>query len=153
KTWKEQYAFLVGMPVPTGMGPADQAPGAFPLAVGEIISPIMAAKQGFGQVLPPPGSPRAVAWTEALLASTGQSGAAAPRATASPVALDVAPAGWDPIQAQLQQRLARGHTFSCNYAAAKSHEIRFAALALALADNPTPTAPAAKDKEEAKKKE
>jgi hypothetical protein len=153
KTWKEQYAFLVGMPVPTGMGPADQAPGAFPLAVGEIISPIMAAKQGFGQVLPPPGSPRAAAWTEALLAGTGQSGADAPRATASPVALDVVPADWDPIQAQLQQRLARGHAFSCNYAAAKSHEIRFAALALALADNPTPTAPAAKDKEEAKKKE
>ena len=43
KTWKEQYAFLIGMPVPTGMGQGDQTPGAFPVAVGEIISPIMAA--------------------------------------------------------------------------------------------------------------
>jgi hypothetical protein len=151
KTWKEQYAFLVGMPVPTGIGQGDQAPGAFPVAVGEIISPIMAAKQGFGQFVPPPGSPRAIAWREALLANTNQAGADAPRAAAPAVALDVVPAGWDPIQAQLQQRLARGQAFSCNYAAAKSHEIRFAALALALPDTPAP--PADKAKDEAKKKD
>ena len=40
---------------------ADQPTDAVPLAVGEIISPIMAAKQGYGQLLPPPGSRRAAA--------------------------------------------------------------------------------------------
>jgi hypothetical protein len=151
KTWKEQYAFLVGMPIPAGMGPApDQEPRAFPLAVGDIISPIMAAKQGYGQILPPPGSRRAAAWRASLMAGTGS---AAPRDGALPMALDIVPAGWDPIQARLQQRLAQGRISTCNYAAAKAHEIRFAAMALAIsgADSPFSDADEAKDKDKKEK--
>ncbi len=59
KSWKEEYAFLVGMPIPAAAGPGDEpTAAAFPLAMGEIISPIMAAREGFGQVFPPPGSRR-----------------------------------------------------------------------------------------------
>ncbi len=151
KSWKEEYAFLVGMPIPTGAGQApDQMSGAFPLAVGDIISPIMAAREGFGQIVPPPGTRRAAAWRNALLAGTGQPEFAARRDGGSPIAIDVVPTGWDPIQSQLQQRLAQGRTSACNYAAAKSHEIRFAALALALAEADNPTTPA--DDEKGKEK-
>ncbi len=130
KTWKEEYAFLVGMPIPTGTQGANQGPSAYPLAVGEIISPIMAAKEGFGMLMPPPGSRRAEAWQSAILARVNQPGANGQ----APMVLDVVPGGWDPIQAQLQQRLARGRASACNYASAKSHEMRFATLALLLAD-------------------
>src|SRR5262249_12324487 len=122
-------------------------------AVGEIISPIMASKQGFGQFPPPPGSPRAAALRNALLAGAGQVGGDPARA-ASPLSLEVIPAGWDPIQARLAPRLSSGPAAACNYAAAKTHEIRFASLALALADNATTTpSDREKAKEEAKKKE
>jgi hypothetical protein len=47
--WKTSYAYLVGTPVPTGEN------GFFPLAIGEVISPIMAAKHGFGLPFPLPG--------------------------------------------------------------------------------------------------
>ena len=51
KTWKEEYTLLVGVPTPTGTG-SDSFNGMIPLAMGEVISPIMAMKQGFG--LPTP---------------------------------------------------------------------------------------------------
>ncbi len=134
KQWKEEYAILVGMPIPAARGQAgDQVPGMIPLAVGEVISPIMAAKQGYGALLPPPGSRRAAAWNASLLGRNGPMGAVAGGDGNMPMALDVVPAGWDPIQAQLQHRLSMGRMAGCNYAAAKSHEMRFAALALALA--------------------
>ena len=165
KRWKEEYAILVGMPVPTAQGQAaDQPIDAIPLAVGEVFSPIMAAKQGYGQLLPPPGSRRAAAWTAALLGQSGPMGAVGRGEGNVPLALDVVPAGWDPIQAHLQQRLSQGRMAGCNYAAAKSHEMRFAALALMLAadadqakkDDPKVTDPkkgedAAKDKAKEKK--
>ena len=66
KTWKEEYALLVGVPTPTGTG-ADSFTGAIPLAMGEVISPIMAMKQGFGPPIPPAGSRRAAALNAALL--------------------------------------------------------------------------------------
>ena len=61
KTWKEEYAFLVGVPTPTGAG-ADPSRGVIPLAMGDVISPIMAIKQGFGLPVPPPGTKRAAAY-------------------------------------------------------------------------------------------
>ena len=132
KTWQEEYAFLMGIPTPTGMGQGtDQAGGPVPLAMAEIISPIMAMKHGYGLAVPPPGTRRAAAFNAAML---GNQGAAAHRARAAPLAIDVVPAGWDPIQAHLRQRLSQGRLASCNYAAAKSHEMRFATLALAMAD-------------------
>ncbi len=72
KTWKEEYAFLVGVPTPTGTG-AEPSGLAVPLAMGEVISPIMAIKQGFGLPVPPPGSRRAAAFDRSLLASRGAS--------------------------------------------------------------------------------
>ncbi|MGP0062333.1 MAG: zinc-dependent metalloprotease [Isosphaeraceae bacterium] len=150
KTWKEEYAILAGMPIPTGVGQAaDQPIGMIPLAVGEILSPIMAAKQGYGQLLPPPGSPRAAAWSASMRGENGPMGNLARGNGNVPMALDIVPAGWDPIQAQLQQRLSRGKMAGCNYAAAKAHEMQFAVLALAMAAD---VDPAKKDKETDKDK-
>jgi hypothetical protein len=151
KTWKEEYAILVGMPIPTGRDQAaDQSLGAIPLAVGELLSPIMAAKQGYGQLLPPPGSRRALAWNASLRGGNGPMGNLARGEGNFPLTLDIVPTGWDPIQAQLRQRLSQGKMAACNYAAAKSHEMRFAALALAMAAD---VDPAKKDKEADKKKD
>jgi hypothetical protein len=155
KTWKEEYAILVGMPIPAGQGQsADQPISAIPLAVGEVISPIMAAKQGYGQLIPPPGSRRAAAWNASLLGGNGPMGNLARGNGNLPVALDIVPAGWDPIQAHLQQRLSQGKMAACNYAAAKSHEMGFAALALAMtADvDPAKKGPDPKKDEKAKEK-
>ncbi len=151
KTWKEEYAFLVGIPIPTGTGAmTDQPQGLVPLAMGEIISPIMAMKQGYGLPVPPPGTRRAAALNAAILGHGGLPGSVAPRNGSIPMALDVVPAGWDPIQVQLRQRFAQGRMSTCNYAAAKSHEMRFASLALAMASTADTDADA--DKKDADKK-
>jgi len=124
KTWKEEYAMLVGVPTPVAR-PGEAAADVIPLATAEVISPIMASKQGFGLLAPPPGSPR-----DALRRAAAAGLPAAPGGGA-PLALDVVPAGWDPIQARLQQRMGQGRLGACNYSAAKSSEMRFASLALA----------------------
>ena len=103
-----------------------------PLAMGEVISPIMAMKQGFGLPTPPPGSRRADSLqSDALL--LGQGGPPRPsQGGAGPMALDVVPSGWDPIQAHLFRRMSGGRFTSCNYTSGKSGELRFASLALAM---------------------
>jgi hypothetical protein len=130
KTWKEEYAMLMGVPTPTGAvsGPVE---GAIPLAMGEVISPIMALQQGYGVPLPPPGSRRAAAFNASLLGAAGVAGASAAPRGAVPMAVDVVPSNWNPIQAKLFQRMNMSRLRSCNYAAAKTHEMRFASLALA----------------------
>jgi hypothetical protein len=126
KSWKEEYAFLVGVPTPTGLAqPADQTAGPIPLAMGDLLSPIMAIKHGYGLAVPPGGTSRAAALNASVLGASG-----APRTGNIPLALDVLPAGWDPIQLHLRQRLAQARIATCNYAAAKAHDMRFAALAL-----------------------
>jgi Met-zincin/Domain of unknown function (DUF5117) len=132
KSWQDEYAFLMGIPTPTGMGQGtERSAGAIPLAMAEIISPIMAMKHGYGLAVPPSGSRRAAAMNAAMLGQPA--GMAAGSRGSSPLAIDVVPAGWDPIQAHLRQRLSQGRLANCNYAAAKSHEMRFATLALAMA--------------------
>src|SRR5262249_2319679 len=82
KTWKEEYACLVGVPPPTGAGPvAGQGPagGFIPLARGEVLSPIMAMKQGYGLPVPPPGTRRAAALQAAVLGHADAAGSVAPR--------------------------------------------------------------------------
>ena len=138
KTWKEEYALMVGVPTPTATG-SDPTAGVIPLAMGEVISPIMAAKQGFGLPVPPPASRRAAVLNAALLGNQPSHG------MAGPMALDVVPSGWDPIQAHLFRRMNQGRFTSCNYAAGKAGEMRFAALALGM------LADAEKDKEKEKK--
>jgi hypothetical protein len=46
--WKQSYALLVG----TSAGPAGEQARTTPLAMGEIISPILAAKMGYGNPAP-----------------------------------------------------------------------------------------------------
>jgi Met-zincin/Domain of unknown function (DUF5117) len=147
KTWQEEYAFLMGVPTPTGTA-RSSAPAAMPipLAMADIISPIMATKHGFGLAVPPPGTLRAASLNAAILGTHGPDGAPA-------LAVDVVPSGWDPIQAHLSQRLSHGRPATCNYAAGKSHEMRFATLALAMTDQTAPDKDAAKDKEKEKEKE
>jgi Met-zincin/Domain of unknown function (DUF5117) len=147
KTWQEEYAFLMGVPIPTASatGTASSA-GPIPLAMAEILSPIMAMKHGYGLPVPPPGTLRAAAMNAAILGNRGPDGTA-------PLAIDVVPAGWDPIQAELSQRLSHGRLAACNYAAAKSHEMRFATLALAMLNDDTPEKSTANDKDSDKQKE
>src|SRR5262249_40555367 len=67
--WKEEYSFLVGVPVAANSGPAmHRSAPVVPLAFAEILSPIMASKHGYGLAVPPPGSDRAAAVQAALLA-------------------------------------------------------------------------------------
>ena len=40
--WKREYAFMVGTPIPSGEGLPE------PMAIGEVISPMMAMKYGYG---------------------------------------------------------------------------------------------------------
>jgi len=133
KTWKEEYAFLVGVPTPTG-AQSDPFAGVIPLAMGEVISPIMAIKRGYGLPTPPPGSRRAASLNQALLLNQAAGG----RSPGAPgaIALDVVPSTWDPVQAHLFRRMSEGRFASCNYATGKTGEMRFASLALAaLADS------------------
>ncbi len=71
----------------------------------------------------------------------------------APWAVDVVPSAWDPIQAHLSRRLSQGRPATCNYAAAKSHEMRFATLALSIADQTAADKDKEKDKDKDKAKE
>ena len=107
KRWQEEYAFLMGVPIPTGAARrGDQAAEAIPLAMAEIISPIMAMKHGFGLAVPPPGTLREAAFSAAMMGGRTPDGTGAAGRTS--LAIDVVPAGWDPIQAHLSQRLQPG---------------------------------------------
>lgn len=110
QAWKDQYALLTGIPNPKAQG--DEPEDYRPVAVGEIISPILAAKQGFG--LPPALQAR-------LARGAGEVGLAA------------VPAEWSPIDLHLAHRFAASHA-TCNYAAGMGSEIGLALLA--LADDP-----------------
>ncbi len=97
--------------------------------MGEILSPIMALKQGYGLPVPPAGSRRAALFQQSLLANQGVAGPG----TGVPggMALDVVPSSWDPVQAHLFRRMSQGRLTTCNYSTAKASEMRFASLALA----------------------
>jgi hypothetical protein len=104
RAWKQQYAFLTAGPWPTAQGEA--AGPIEPIAVGEVISPILAAKRGFG--LPTP-----------LRRQTAQGGE-----------LTLVPAEWDPIQARISQRLGNQAAF-CQFSGGMQMEMGLALLALA----------------------
>jgi hypothetical protein len=144
--WQLEYAFLVGTPIPTGNESRD-ADGvanslAMPLAVGEIISPIMAAKHGYGLPLPTPGRD--------VYARLKQQHADHDHDTLPMVV----PSSWSPLQVYMHQRVAAGRFCSCQYALAKQQEFRLAAIALAanLEDDKSEGKDADKDKEEDKEK-
>ena len=108
KTWKEEYAFLWGCrPRPA----RDRRPTSRrrdPAGHGRDHQPDHGDEAGIrprccprpAPAAPPPGTRRSWAATARPAPS--------PAAGHVPLALDVVPAGWDPIQAQLQQRLEPG---------------------------------------------
>lgn len=110
--WKREYAVLTGNPYPAardGRGPA----GPYPIAVGEVISPIMAAKRGYG-------GPLSIDARRLL--------AAGKRPEEIP---QLVPEGWGPEMLHLRQRLARGRNNSCQYATGMRHQLGLAAVAFA----------------------
>jgi hypothetical protein len=103
RIWKNEYALLVG-------GPAAAGSEAVPtlLDVGEIISPMMAIKNGYG------------------LPTRSQH-----QHDHDHASLGVIPASQGPLRAMLNRRLAGGKFSACQCAVGKINEYRIAALALA----------------------
>jgi hypothetical protein len=108
--WKAHYAFLVGMPTPTGQDTPQ------PIALGEIISPIMAAKHGYGLPLPLPGM------INHLRLGT--------KAEETPA---LVPTQWSPLQLQLSRRFSPARFTACQYVSTKQDEFSLAAMTLAAA--------------------
>lgn len=113
RAWKNEYALLVGAPVPTGV---DQPPSSGQvLGVGEIISPIMAAKYGYGL-------PIAMQQRQRMMRAQGQSDA--------PMA-ELVPSEQSPLNRLLSHRLSCAKFNGCQCAAARRHEYTLAAMTLA----------------------
>lgn len=111
--WKREYAVLVANPSAVREGEL-----VSPLDVGEIISPIMAAKHGFGLPLP-------------LAASLG-GGRRANRAHLADMP-ELVPSNWSPTHRLLSRRMAPGKFTACHYISTKHFEMSLAAMALAAA--------------------
>ncbi len=123
--WKQQYALLIGSTTAS-----DGLPQATPLAIGEVISPILASKMGYGQ-------PNA----HALL------GIDALDKNASQMTAEVVPADQNPLGWQLAKNLARGNRGFCQSQFGLQRDFGLAAIAMADAyDGPPP----AEKKEEKK---
>ena len=128
KVWKEEYAFLMGVPIPTGTarGPIrswDRSRWQWARSSARSWR----RSKDTGSPLPPPGTRRAAALKRQCCGNSGRRAAAAPHRW---------PSTWSP-PAGTRSRLssASGSATAgrhCNYAAAKAHEMRFAALALAM---------------------
>ncbi len=112
--WKTEYAYLVGSPVPTGQGGSPAEPSI--LAMGEIISPMLAAKNGYGLPFPLPGTPDSPA--QRLKLEQGWD-------------IDVVPSQWSPLQMELRRRLTPGKFGSCQFSSMRLREYCLAAMALA----------------------
>ena len=135
--WKDEYALMMGAPVPTGSGDdSQQQPGSL-LGVGEILSPMMAVKQGYGL----PFTPQSYQ----LSAQFQQQGGG----NAAPV---LVPSTRGPLHTLLSKRLSGGKFNACQCAVAKRHEYRLAAIVLAAKasdDNKEESDKADDDKESA----
>jgi hypothetical protein len=114
---KSEYAFLVGKPIPAGAEAQDWVP----LAQGEIISSIMAAKYGYGLPFPIPRP--ASAWE-------GPGG--------QQMTSELVPAEWSPLQMQLNRRFAQGQYSVCQCAVGKAQELSMAAIAMAAEGKAAP---------------
>lgn len=111
--WKTQYAYLVGTPVPGA-----QASAAQPAILGmaEVISPMMAAKNGYGLPFPLPSARR----------NPGHS-----LVTDEGLKLELVPSEWTPLQRALHRRFAAGRFNTCQLSSMRLHEYSLAAMALA----------------------
>ncbi len=120
--WKQEYALMVGMPLP-GRGEGRGAASVLPWDVGEVISPMLAAKQAYGSPTLPPAQ---------RMEAYRQNKAAGDQACEDcPDGPRVVPSSWSPLQTVLTQRLNAGRHASCRYGLAKRQEFRLAALAFA----------------------
>ena len=106
RAWKEQYAQLKGLPIPAG-AVGDEV--KMKPVLGEIISPILAARKGFGMPSP---------MLDATQAITGER------------PLHAIPAEWSPMEHRLHQHLGAGQS-ACNLAAGIGYEMTLAALTFA----------------------
>jgi hypothetical protein len=129
--WKRQYALLVGSAKAEG-GSEHLAP----LAIGEVISPILAAKRGYGMPLV-----RSLLGIETL------------DKNASQMVPEVVPADQNFLTWQLARNFVRGSRGFCQYQSGCQHDFALAAIALAEAQPaPKPTPGADKGKEKTDKK-
>jgi hypothetical protein len=103
--WKQEYAYMTGS-APTG------APG-LPLALGEVISPVMAAKKGFGLPLPLAGLRR-------------------PAGEGRPD-VEAVPADAGAALLRLQRQSLTGRFAGCRFTSGLRNELGLAAIALAAA--------------------
>ncbi|MFO0892721.1 MAG: zinc-dependent metalloprotease [Isosphaeraceae bacterium] len=125
--WKDSYALLVG-----GKPAAAGATESETLAFGEVISPILASKMGYGQPIA-----RVLGGLGALNRAPGQ------------MTAEVVPADQNPLQWQLTRNLAFGARGFCQFNSGFQRDLGLAAIA--LADTPKPEAPKTdKDKEKDK---
>jgi Met-zincin/Domain of unknown function (DUF5117) len=129
RVWKQQYAFLTGSVTSSTRGAL--TPATETLAVGRILSPIKAAKEGFG--LPQP-LPRTRA---AVLAESSRAGVPAP---------ELVPAGWTELDQDFRRRQGSGRFLACQLNTGMRAELGLAVLALAAEDK-------GKDKDKSKDKD
>ena len=118
RAWKSEYAFLMHNPGAAAAGGRGEDSDALltPLDVGEVISPILAAREGFGLPFPLPsrGGPLAGA-----------------RAPGQPPLPELVTSEWSPLQRALSRRMGPSRFNSCQYISSKHFELSLAAMALA----------------------
>lgn len=114
--WKDDYALMMGAPLPTGNGDSSRVQPQSVLDIGEVLSPMMAVKQGYGL----PYTPQSYQLTQQFQ----QQGLQPP---------ELVPSNHGPLRNLLSKRLAGGNFNACQCAVAKRHEYRLAAMVLAAA--------------------
>ena len=125
---KQQYALLIG-----SMTALDGQPQTAPLAIGELVSPILASKLGYGQP-----NARALLGVDALDKSPNQ------------MTAEIVPADQNAISWQLGRNLARGSRGFCQSQFGLQRDFGLAAIAMAESyDDPKP----ADDKKPEEKKD
>ena len=117
--WKQEYAFLTSASSRPGSSaaPGDSESAPRRLAIGRVISPIMAAKEGYGLPFALPSN-RGLA--------EGSSLDSAPA--------EIVPGNWSGLQIQLHKRQQTGQFAACQYSLGMRPELALAAIALAGAD-------------------
>jgi hypothetical protein len=118
RTWRNEYAFLVG-----GVPTAQEQDMPTPLAVAEVISPIMAVRYGFGLPFPLPGN----RWSS-FLQNT-------PEEKNIPF---LVPTQWNPLQMELSRRFGNNLVAACQCVSLKQQEFSLAAISLAHSEEMSP---------------
>ena len=106
QAWKTEYAQLTGTPVVGG----DGLRGLGPIGLGEVISPILAAKRGYGQL---------------------DLGMGAEFLSDRHKHVSLVPAEWSGFRRELLQRVANGQRASCRFSTGMRPELGLAVLAMA----------------------